>query len=55
MRVFVTGATGSHAVPALVAAGHQVSTLARSDTRAQQLKEQGATRCAHDEAMMRCS
>lgn len=44
MRVFVTGATGaigSYAVPALVAAGHHVSALARTETKAQQLREQG--------------
>lgn len=46
MRVFVTGATGaigSYAVPALIAAGHQVSALARTDAKAQQLQRQGAT------------
>jgi nucleoside-diphosphate-sugar epimerase len=46
MRVFVTGGTGAigvHAVPALVGAGHTVSALARSDAKAQALREQGAT------------
>lgn len=46
MRVFVTGATGAigrYAVPTLVAAGHQVSALARTDTKAEQLRQQGAT------------
>jgi uncharacterized protein YbjT (DUF2867 family) len=46
MRVFVTGAAGAigcHAVPTLVAAGHQVTALARTDTKAQQLRKQGAT------------
>jgi nucleoside-diphosphate-sugar epimerase len=46
MRVFVTGGTGSiggYAVPALVAAGHEVSALARSDSKAQVLRGQGAT------------
>jgi nucleoside-diphosphate-sugar epimerase len=46
MRVFVTGATGAigkYAVPTLVAAGHQVTALARTDTKAEQLRQQGAT------------
>lgn len=46
MRVFVTGGTGaigSHAVPALVAAGHAVSALARTDAKARVLRAQGAT------------
>lgn len=46
MRVFVaggTGAIGSHAVPALVAAGHEVIALARSPEKASSLKKQGAT------------
>ena len=46
MRVFVTGGTGAiglHTVPALVAAGHAVTALARSDAKAAWLQSQGAT------------
>lgn len=45
MKVFVlggTGAIGGHAVPALVAAGHQVRALARSPAKAAVLRRQGA-------------
>ncbi|TDK90571.1 NAD-dependent epimerase/dehydratase family protein [Mycolicibacterium mucogenicum] len=45
MRVFVTGGTGAigvHTVPALVAAGHAVTALARSDAKAAWLQSQGA-------------
>ena len=45
MRVFVTGGTGaigSYAVPALVAAGHEVSALARTPAKAARLRGQGA-------------
>jgi nucleoside-diphosphate-sugar epimerase len=45
MRVFVTGATGAlgrHLVPALVAAGHQVTATTRSAARTGQLREAGA-------------
>jgi len=44
MRVFVsggTGAIGSYAVPALVAAGHTVSALARTEAKARVLRDQG--------------
>jgi nucleoside-diphosphate-sugar epimerase len=46
MRVFVTGGTGAiggHTVPALLAAGHDVTAMARSDTKAEALRGQGAT------------
>ena len=46
MKVFVTGATGAiggHVVPALIAAGHQVSALARTPDKAAVLTAQGAT------------
>lgn len=46
MKVFVAGATGAigrFAVPALVAAGHQVTGVARTEAKAAQLVAQGAT------------
>lgn len=46
MRVFVTGGTGalgSHAVPALLEAGHTVTAMARSTAKADVLRHQGAT------------
>ena len=46
MRVFVTGGTGAiggYTVPALVRAGHTVTALARSETKARVLETQGAT------------
>ena len=45
MRVFVTGATGAlgqHLVPALVAAGHEVTGTTRTPGKAAQLREAGA-------------
>ena len=45
MRVFVTGRTGAiggYTVPALVAAGHDVTAMGRSDMKAQVLRSQGA-------------
>jgi nucleoside-diphosphate-sugar epimerase len=45
MRIFVTGATGAigtYAVPALVAAGHTVTALARTPAKAATLHSQGA-------------
>src|ERR1700736_2063414 len=46
MRVLVTGGTGhsgSYIIPELVAAGHEVTGLARSDEAAAALSAQGAT------------
>jgi nucleoside-diphosphate-sugar epimerase len=46
MRVFVTGGTGhsgSYIIPELIAAGHEVTGLARSDTSAAALSALGAT------------
>ncbi|HEX4222233.1 MAG TPA: NAD(P)-dependent oxidoreductase [Pseudonocardiaceae bacterium] len=46
MRVFVTGGTGAigrHTVPALVAAGHEVTALARGPAKAAALAAQGAS------------
>jgi nucleoside-diphosphate-sugar epimerase len=45
MKVFVaggTGAIGTHAVPALIAAGHELSVIARSPGTEASLREQGA-------------
>ncbi len=46
MKIFVlggTGAIGRHVVPALLAAGHTVSALARTADRAARLRQQGAS------------
>lgn len=46
MRVFVTGGTGAiggHVLPALVAAGHEVSALVRSPEKAARVEAAGAT------------
>jgi len=46
MRVFVAGGTGhagSYIIPELIAAGHEVTGLARSDTSAAAVSELGAT------------
>ncbi|WP_199254700.1 NAD-dependent epimerase/dehydratase family protein [Mycolicibacterium mengxianglii] len=46
MRVFITGGTGaigSYAVPALIAEGHEVTAMARSQDKAEVLRRQGAT------------
>lgn len=46
MKVFVTGATGvlgTQAVPALVAAGHEVTAVARGPEKAQLVRSMGAT------------
>jgi uncharacterized protein YbjT (DUF2867 family) len=45
MRVFVTGATGAlgrHLVPALVAAGHDVTATTRTPAKAAGLRAAGA-------------
>jgi nucleoside-diphosphate-sugar epimerase len=45
MRVFVTGGTGhsgSYIIPELIAAGHEVTGLARSDTAAAAVSALGA-------------
>jgi nucleoside-diphosphate-sugar epimerase len=46
MHVFITGGTGhagSHIIPELIAAGHEVTGLARSDASAEALSALGAT------------
>ena len=46
MRVFITGGTGhagSHIIPELIAAGHEVTALARSDESAAAVSALGAT------------
>ena len=51
MRIFVTGATGvvgTRAVPALVAAGHEVTAVARGDAKADLVRSMGATPVAVD-------
>ena len=51
MKIFVTGATGvigTRAVPALVAAGHQVTAVARGDAKAELVRSLGADPVAVD-------
>ena len=51
MRIFVTGATGvvgTRAVPALVAAGHEVTAVARGAAKAELVRSMGATPAAVD-------
>jgi nucleoside-diphosphate-sugar epimerase len=51
MRVFVTGGTGvvgTRAVPALVAAGHEVTAVARGAEKAELVRAMGATPAAVD-------
>lgn len=51
MKVFVTGGTGvigTRAVPALVAAGHEVTAVARGDDKAALVRSMGATPVAVD-------
>ena len=46
MRVFVAGATGAigqHLIPSLIAAGHEVTGTTRSASKANRLKNAGAT------------
>ncbi|WVQ79594.1 hypothetical protein IAT38_001694 [Cryptococcus sp. DSM 104549] len=46
MKIFLTGATGyvgKHTTPLLLAAGHQLTALARSDSSAKALEAQGIT------------
>ncbi|ODO11151.1 hypothetical protein I350_01754 [Cryptococcus amylolentus CBS 6273] len=46
VNVFLTGASGfvgSHVTPVLLAAGHKLTALARSDASAKKLKDQGVT------------
>lgn len=58
MRVFVTGASGfvgSHLVEHLVAKGHEVRAMARSDRSAQAVRSYGATPCAATSMISRAS
>ncbi|WVQ72109.1 hypothetical protein IAR50_001654 [Cryptococcus sp. DSM 104548] len=46
VKVFLTGASGyigSHVTPLLLAAGHKLTAIARSDASAKQLEDQGVT------------
>lgn len=57
MRIFITGATGAigtYAVPALVAAEHTVSALARTPGKAATLHDQGRnrSRCPYSTMMV---
>lgn len=51
MKVFVTGGTGvvgTRAVPALIAAGHEVTAVARGDAKAELVRSMGAVPVAVD-------
>lgn len=51
MKVFLTGGTGvigTRAVPALVAAGHEVTAVARTESKAELVRSMGATPVAVD-------
>ena len=46
MRVFVTGGTGAignHALPALTASGHEVTAMVRTPSKAEAVRNAGAT------------
>ena len=57
MHVLVTGGTGhagSHIIPELIAAGHEVTGLARSDASAEALSALGATVRRGRRSRLRC-